>query len=358
MSQHCKNSFVIFGVVILLTSIALPVQARTYKWIDKDGKVHYTQTKPPEQNDQNFEEIAISNNSGRGDPECCMALREVANKMIKAHNRGASLDDLYSFYHPDLGKLKQLANFVVNKSQAGIRLNKISQMSLDACLNGAFTYCANKSGGRAASRNGSGSGFYVDHHGHLLTNAHVVKNCATVRVQPGELKASVISTDTTKDLALIKVEAKPNSAAVFRNGEAQLGEEIVVAGFPYRSELSSSIHITPGNISSLAGAKNDPNVIQITAAVQPGNSGGPLLDRSGNVAGVVVSKLNSLYFAKKYKDIPQGISFAIRPRLVRDFLNEQDIRYQTADLGARKETTEISKVAETIAVIVECKAES
>ncbi|GEM_PF-1980378 len=359
MILHQKYKFLALSIVLILTSAAFSAQARTYKWTDKDGKVHYTQTKPPEQKEQNFEELAITKNSRKGDPECCMSLRTVADKMINAQMKGATLNDLYSFYHPKLGKLKELANFVSDKYQGNIPVSEISRMSLDACLNGAFRYCAsNTSGNGQAKSNASGSGFYVDNDGHLVTNAHVVNNCGTVRIMPGELDASIVVQDKAKDLALVKVEVESNSAGVIRGGDTQRGEEIVVAGFPYRGELSSGIHITSGNISSLTGAKDDPNVIQITAAVQPGNSGGPLLDRSGNIAGVVVSKINSLYFAKKYKDIPQNISFAIRPRLLREFLNEHKIVYETAELEAQKETTEISKIAEAIAVVVECRADT
>lgn len=357
MIQNRINSIKLISITIILASIVLSAQARTYKWTDKDGKVHYSQTKPPEQKEQKFEEIVIRKNTRSGDPECCMSLRKVAVRMINAQNRGATLDDLYSFFHPKIGKLKELANFVSDKYQGGIQPTDISRMSLDACLNGAFNYCTKKSSGSGSGKHeGSGSGFYVDNNGHVLTNAHVVKNCEMVRVLPGEYEANIVALDKEKDLALIKIEFESDAAAIIRSGEPQRGEEIVVAGFPYRGELSSGIHITPGNISSLTGVKDDPNVIQITAAVQPGNSGGPLLDRSGNVTGVVVSKLNSLYFAKKYNDIPQNVNFAVRPQLVREFLNEQNINYKTAELGNRKETTEISKTAETITVVVECKA--
>ena len=359
MIRNRKYRITILSIIIVLASIALSAQARTYKWTDKDGKVHYSQTKPPEQKEQKFEEIAIRKNTRSGDPECCMSLRKVAVRMINAQNQGATLDDLYSFFHPKIGRMKELANFVSDKYQGGIQPTDISRMSLDACLNGAFNYCTKKSKGSGPSKHeGSGSGFYVDHNGHVLTNAHVVKNCAIVRVLPGEFEANIIALDKEKDLALIKIAFESDAAAIIRSGETQRGEEVVVAGFPYRGELSSGIHITPGNISSLTGVKDDPNVIQITAAVQPGNSGGPLLDRSGNVTGVVVSKLNSLYFAKKYNDIPQNVNFAIRPRLLREFLNEQNINYKTAELGNRKETTEISKTAEAITVVVECKAAS
>ncbi len=359
MIHHRKHFNLVLITVLIVVGTLFSAHARTYKWTDQDGKIHYSQTKPPEQKEQNFEELAIKKNSREGDPECCMSLRTVADKMIRAQMKGATLNDLYSFYHPKLGKLKELANFVSDKYQGNIPVSQISRMSLDACLNGAFRYCASKTGQSSNERREvSGSGFYVDNDGHLVTNAHVVKGCSALRVMPDALEAQLVTQDKVNDLALLKVDVESNSAGVIRRGDPLRGEEIIVAGFPYRGELSSGIHITPGHISSLAGVKDDPNVIQITAAVQPGNSGGPLLDRSGNIAGVVVSKINSLYFAKKYNDIPQNISFAIRSRLLREFLDKQNITYETAELQDRKETTQISKIAEAIAVVVECNADT
>ena len=99
------------------------------------------------------------------------------------------------------------------------------------------------------------------------------------------------------------------------------GEEIFVFGFPLDGYLPSAGNITPGIISALAGPGNNSSLVQMTAPVQPGNSGGPLLNKKGKVVGVVVGKANAIKIAKVTGDIPQNINFAIAPRTVKSFLD-------------------------------------
>jgi serine protease Do len=91
-----------------------------------------------------------------------------------------------------------------------------------------------------------------------------------------------------------------------------VGESIFVYGFPLTGLLSSSGNFTVGTITSIAGLGDDSRIMQISAPVQPGNSGGPLLDRSGNVVGIIVSKLNALRLAQVTQDMAQNINFAIK----------------------------------------------
>jgi S1-C subfamily serine protease len=96
---------------------------------------------------------------------------------------------------------------------------------------------------------------------------------------------------------------------------ARLGEEIVVYGFPLAGLLASSGNVTTGNITALAGLGDDIRFLQISAPVQPGNSGGPVLDRNGNIVGIVVSKLDAIKTAIATQDIPQNVNFAIKLRV-------------------------------------------
>ena len=95
-------------------------------------------------------------------------------------------------------------------------------------------------------------------------------------------------------------------------------------GFPFHGLLTSDFTVTTGIISSLAGLFNDARFLQISAPVQPGNSGGPLLDTSGNIVGVVAEKLNALRVAKATGDIPENINFAIKTGALRDFLDNSE----------------------------------
>ena len=89
--------------------------------------------------------------------------------------------------------------------------------------------------------------------------------------------------------------------------------------------------MTRGNVSSLLGLMNDPRYLQISAPVQPGNSGGPLVDLAGRVVGIVTAKLDAVAVADATGDIPQSINFAIRPDAASTFLHQQGIAFETAD---------------------------
>ena len=94
------------------------------------------------------------------------------------------------------------------------------------------------------------------------------------------------------------------------------GEQIVIYGFPLAGALASTGNLATGIVSALAGLGDDTSKLQISAPIQPGNSGGPVLDQSGHVIGVVVSKLNAIKAASITGDIPQNVNFAIKTGVV------------------------------------------
>jgi len=200
---------------------------------------------------------------------------------------------------------------------------------------------------------GSGSGFFVTKEGHILTNFHVVKGCLNVKsISHGTLK--VIAQDSNYDLALLKTSKAKKGVAVFSNSEAILGAKVLTAGYPLRVVLASLINITDGIISSLAGVKNDPRYIQVTAPVQPGNSGGPLIDQSGNVLGIITMKLNAIRIAKFTGDIPQNVNFALRSDFAKKFMDANKVKYSTAISNIKQEITEIAKSADKFTLSIEC----
>ncbi|WP_244489252.1 serine protease [Fulvimarina pelagi] len=179
----------------------------------------------------------------------------------------------------------------------------------------------------------AGSGFAVSKDGWVLTNAHVVNACNAVLVSGhGRVIDRVV--DSENDLALVKVEGRFEEPLRIAVDKPRLGEDILALGFPLRSILADSLNVTRGNISSLLGLMNDPRYMQISAPVQPGNSGGPLVDLAGRVVGVVTAKLNAVAVADATGDIPQSINFAIQPNAVSTFLDANDVDYQTADADA------------------------
>lgn len=131
----------------------------------------------------------------------------------------------------------------------------------------------------------SGSGFVVAPL-RVVTNHHVVEGCSAVSVSFGDeiFSAKVVASNRTNDLALLRVDALVGTPANLR-AAAILGEDVMVAGFPLRGLLGTDIVVTSGQVNSLAGLGNDPTTLQISAPVQPGNSGGPLIDRGAEWLG-------------------------------------------------------------------------
>ena len=173
----------------------------------------------------------------------------------------------------------------------------------------------------------SGSGFIVSSSGHIVTNNHVINGCNEVKVHyNGEkYKASIISRDSYNDLALIKANFTPSKIFTIKNGNAELMEDIYVAGYPFGDLFNSSVKITKGIVSSLSGFQNNFSNMQIDAAIQPGNSGGPVIDFQGNVVGVAVAKLDLIKFVEIFKSVPENTNFAIKSSVLINFLNSNGL---------------------------------
>jgi S1-C subfamily serine protease len=127
-----------------------------------------------------------------------------------------------------------------------------------------------------------------------------------------------------------------------------------VYGFPLTGALASGGNVTTGNITALAGLGDDSRFLQISAPVQPGNSGGPLLDRNGSVVGIVVSKLNALGVASVTGDIPQNINFAIKASVAKAFLDAQRVDHVDSSEVGSLSTPDIAERAKSLAGKILC----
>ncbi len=199
-----------------------------------------------------------------------------------------------------------------------------------------------------------GSGFYVTAQGHILTNNHVVEGCKTLATRDGK-PLVVVDRDARSDLALLKADTTPDVVATFRTGQApKSGDAVVVFGYPLPDILSSEGNVSTGVLSATAGLEDDIRFIQISAPVQPGNSGGPLMDASGHVIGVVVAKLDALRIAHLTGDVPQNINFAVHWSEVRAFLDREGITYRKALSSSASETNIIASEAKRFSVRIDC----
>lgn len=204
-------------------------------------------------------------------------------------------------------------------------------------------------------RASSGTGFYVTVDGHLVTNHHVVDGCKRLARGDGAALA-VLATDPKNDLALIKGPPVVDAALLRSASAVHQGEDVLTYGFPLQGMLSSSGQLGAGMVSALAGLRDHPGQLQIDVPVQPGNSGGPLLDRRGQVVGVVVAKLNALRVAQMTGDIPQNINFAVKLAPVKALLDAQGVRYATGAADARLlSNLEVADAARSFTTPVSCQ---
>ena len=165
-----------------------------------------------------------------------------------------------------------------------------------------------------------------------------------------------MSADELNDLALLQAHRTFNQPATIRNGPVRSGDGVIAIGYPYHGLLTSDFTVTAGIVNSLSGLLNDTRFLQISGTVQPGNSGGPLLDTSGLVVGVVAEKLNALKFASATGNIPENISFAIKQGALREFLDNSVEPYKTADAQKELKTAEVASAARAYTMLVSCRA--
>ena len=214
--------------------------------------------------------------------------------------------------------------------------------------------------GSKAARAKSGTGFVVSANGHVVTNNHVIDGCV------GDIKGNltgeasmvlrVVSNDANNDLALLQA---PSTAtfkdyARIRDRSIRSGDSVIAIGFPYHGMLTSDFTVTTGIVSSLSGMRNDSRFLQISAPVQPGNSGGPLFDITGQIVGVVTGKLDALRIAVATGNIPENINFAIKTGALRDFLDNSVVPYQTAEPKGELKTTDIAGNARPYTMLISC----
>lgn len=201
-----------------------------------------------------------------------------------------------------------------------------------------------------------GTGFFVSEHGYILTNAHVVSGCRQIQTRDGR-QAALASKDERIDLALLKIEGDSPALATFRLLPApRVGDSVVAFGFPLQGILSSGGNLTTGNVSATAGIGDDTRFIQISTPVQPGNSGSPLLDSSGDVVGVVEAKLDAVQTLRITGDIPQNVNFAIRASEAIKFLEVNNVAYHadTTDSILDLKVADIAAKAKRFSVPIQC----
>ena len=182
----------------------------------------------------------------------------------------------------------------------------------------------------------SGTGFFISKEGHIITNNHVINACNATKVnyQGNVVVAKILARDRINDLALLQADIKPKDIFNISTNDADLLEEIYVAGYPFGKAVSSSVKVTRGVVSALSGLGDNYSNILIDAALQPGNSGGPIIDNKGNVVGIAVSKLDYEKVIEAFGTIPENTNFGIKSSVLQTFTKSNNLNLpQTKSRG-------------------------
>jgi len=202
----------------------------------------------------------------------------------------------------------------------------------------------------------TGTGFFITDDGYLISNYHVVKGAAKVRLLTGAglIDTTVVKVDAANDLALLKAAGKFAPLPIAASRTVKLGGTVATVGFPDIGLQGFAPKLAKGEIASLAGAADDPRYFQISLPVQPGNSGGALVDAHGNVVGIVAAKLDASVALAATGSLPENVNYAVKSSLLLSFLESvPDVSAKLKDPNTKDEPFEdVVKSAQDAAVLV------
>ena len=169
-----------------------------------------------------------------------------------------------------------------------------------------------------------GTGFAVSKDGIIVVAYHVIADAKVINVhlaKESPVSGKVLHSDPMNDLAVLKIEtATPNFLQVVPMRSVKTGDRVFTIGFPVSSVLGREPKYTEGVISSISGIKDASSFLQTTVPVQPGNSGGPLVNERGVVVGIITSSAAILPFIKESGTLPQNVNWAVKADYLRPLM--------------------------------------
>ena len=230
------------------------------------------------------------------------------------------------WYYLSASRGRERARLAADKLESILTRNQIAEAELLA-----KSFVARKRGAddpRGSSSlvrrtpSSSGTGFFITDDGYFVTNQHVAGEGATVRLvtAAGSIAAKVVKVDKANDLALLKAEGKFTALPVITSRGVRLGATAATVGFPNTGLQGFAPKLARGEIASLAGAQDDARHFQISVSIQPGNSGGALVDERGNVIGVVVAKLSQKAALATSGALAENVNYAVKSSYLLSFL--------------------------------------
>ena len=168
------------------------------------------------------------------------------------------------------------------------------------------------------------------------------------------ISARVVQVDAANDLALLKAEGRFAALPISPSRAVKLGGTVATVGFPNIGLQGFAPKFARGEIASLSGAGDDARYFQISVPVQPGNSGGALVDERGNVVGVVSAKLDAAVAFKSSGALPENVNYAVKSSYLLSFLESvPDVAAKLKEANAQEiKFDEVVERAKQAAVLV------
>jgi len=197
----------------------------------------------------------------------------------------------------------------------------------------------------------SGTAFFINQNGYLITNHHVIKGCqnkSKISYNKQDIEAVLVASDSNLDLALLKANIKNKNFIKISGKDPKKLQRIIAAGYPLGKRLSDDLKLNSGIISALKGGNDNSNQIQIDASINSGNSGGPIVDeKTGELVAVSVSLIK--------KEIATNINFGIKAEAVSSFLKANGLKEPLSNSQVLLKNDEVLKIIEESTVFTYCR---
>lgn len=200
----------------------------------------------------------------------------------------------------------------------------------------------------------TGTGFFISNDGFLLTNSHVVENSSNVSIifNGVEVVASVVARDSVNDIALLKIDIKTVGIPLEVSKKTLKGSEISILGYPNIGLQGNEQKATFGYINSNSGMKGDLRYYQMSAPIQAGNSGSPVLNNSGSVIGIATSTLNQSAVIKSTGNLAQNVNYAMKITYALPLLISNNVKYSKSKANKINKTNLIDKISNSVVLVV------
>lgn len=251
--------------------------------------------------------------------------------IMYANGRGVKKNDIRAYAWYSLASSNGYdASGTMRKLESKMSKNKIAI---------AQEYNPFESKKKSEVRDSAGTAFFVSE-SRVLTSNHVIRSCQDIELtrRGYTAAAKVIAKDTDNDLAILEADTVNSNTLKFGTDKgAQIGHEIVVLGYPISDGLGSSMRLTTGSISALTDLADDTARLQMSAPVQPGNSGGPVLDASGHIVGIVYARVEKSISGR----LTQNANLAIKANVAQVFLDINNVDYKVESSSHVKDLVDI-----------------